>query len=104
MEKKWGNFVYRGFSRCTNFLKPRNSSSFELPKRYSSIFPKEQVKKQKDLINSIKIKSIMISFSEEHEIWIDGSHFRKTENQGGSLLFSIIFPDDIEKFPALRKH
>lgn len=89
-------------------LVPNSASDYNIPERYSKFVNDERRK----LSKSLDIKTLMISFSSGHEIWIDGSHIQKTEYLGGYPIFSITLPKvkselsklNIPKEPNKSKH
>lgn len=87
------------------FLIPPNSSNTINEHhwdRYEKIISRDQRNAQKDITKAMKIKTIMFSFANGHEIWVDGSHIKKTKYIGGDPVYSFTFPDKSEDFLKLR--
>jgi hypothetical protein len=84
-------------------LLPENSTDHELKDRYSQVLSKELIKKQRELSKAVNIKTILLSFADGHEIWIDGTHIKKSAYRGGYPVFSIILPKDIKEFLTLQE-
>ena len=79
-------------------LVPNSASDYKLPDRFSKFTYKEQ----RELSKAVNIKTIVFSFANGHEIWVDGSHITKSKYQSGFPVFSIIFPESNEKISTLR--
>lgn len=82
---------------------PPYSTDHELVYRYSQILSNELIKKQSELSRAVNIRTIMFSFAEGHEIWIDGIHLKKSSYLGGYPVFSIILPKDNEGLLNLQE-
>lgn len=85
-------------------LLPPNSKDHKLVNRYSQILSNELIKKQRELSRAVNIRTIMFSFAEGHEIWVNGSHIKKSSYLGGYPVFSIILPKDNEGFLSLKEN
>jgi len=84
-------------------LLPSNSTDHELLDRYSQVLPKELIMKQRELSSAVNIRTIMFSFAEGHEIWIESTHIKKSSYLGGYPVFSIILPKDNEGLLNLQE-
>lgn len=88
------------------FLIPPNSSNTTIEHhwdRYEKIISRDQRNAQKDITKAINIKTIKLSFANGHEIWVDGSHIKKTTYIGGDPVYSLTFPDKKEDFLKLSE-
>ncbi len=80
------------------FLVPNSSSDYKLPERYAKLTSENN----KKLSRGIEVKTIRLSFSEGHEIWIDGSHIKKTGYLGGYPMFSVTLPKESHELSKLQ--
>ena len=89
------------------FLIPPNSTNTTNDEhhwdRFEKIISRDQRNAQKDITKAINIKTILLSFANGHEIWVDGSHIKKTTYIRGDPVYSLTFPDKKEDFLKLRK-
>lgn len=70
--------------------------------RYEKVISKEQRNAQKEITKAIKIRTIKFSFANGQEIWVDGTHIKKTPYIGGYPVYSFTFSDKSEDFLKLR--
>lgn len=79
------------------------SGNYEGVHRITKIFSDKLLKKQGELGKAVNIKTILLSFADGHEIWIDGTHIKKSSYRGGYPVFSIILPKDNEGLLNLQE-
>lgn len=66
----------------------------QLPER----FKKYARPRLPELSRLVDVKTIVLSFSEGRDMWIDGGAFKKVASRFGNSVFSIILPSDDEGF------
>ncbi|PXX07429.1 hypothetical protein C8R27_1525 [Nitrosomonas ureae] len=87
------------------FLIPPNSNTIieHHLDRFEKVISREQRNSQKEITKAIKIKTLRFSFANGHEIWVDGTHIKKTPYINGYPLYSFTFPDNKEDFLKLSQ-
>jgi hypothetical protein len=79
---------------------PTGSSDLKLPSRFARYASDDS----DTLARNIRVRSIMFSFAQGHEIWIDGDKFRVTKYRRGFPAFSIVLPKDYASVLKLHEN
>jgi hypothetical protein len=82
------------------FLVPSYSSTLDVPDIYN--IKLEKIDTQ-SLSKHIEIRTLLLSFSNGHEIWVDGACIKKSSYKNGFPVFSITLPSRQEEFVYLTK-